>query len=171
MRTLSTLGTTLLAIVAFSAVGCVANSGDPNGEATGQATAALSGSSEQCAPFVGFLSGQDVDNASGTGATETGSGIATDLGTFTYAATWVYNANGTGDGTFVWTAANGDTLESTAYAVPGAQHGALLSLVESHTVTGGTGRFAHETGSFKVHCEVNVNTNAVDATIDGELRR
>src|SRR5207253_4030549 len=77
-------------------------------------------------------------------------GEATHLGRFTLDIPHVVNrANRTAIGTYEFTAANGDTLTAdfTGLATPTATPG-VLYIVESATITGGTGRFAGATGSF-----------------------
>jgi hypothetical protein len=77
-------------------------------------------------------------------------GNATHLGRFTLAIPHQVNrAIGTAIGTFQFTAANGDMLsadfsgQSMSTPTPG-----ILYIVETATITGGTGRFAGSTGSF-----------------------
>ena len=79
-----------------------------------------------------------------------GGGHATHLGHFDVSIPHVANrSNGTAVGTYVFTAANGDTLtadftsQSTPTDVPG-----VISVAVTATITGGTGRFAGATGSF-----------------------
>ena len=80
-----------------------------------------------------------------------GTGNATQLGRFTVEVPHLVNqATLTGGGSYEFTAANGDTLTAdftgrATLASPG-----VLSIVETATITGGTGRFAGATGSFTV---------------------
>ena len=77
-------------------------------------------------------------------------GKANHLGKFTLEIPHVVNpANGTAFGSFQFTAANGDTLlaDFTGQATPTTTPG-VLYIEETATITGGTGRFAHATGSF-----------------------
>ena len=77
-------------------------------------------------------------------------GRATHLGKFTLEIPHVVNrAKGTAVGSYEFTAANGDTLTAdfTGKAMPSATPG-VLAIVETATITGGTGRFAGATGSF-----------------------
>src|SRR5438105_4685091 len=77
-------------------------------------------------------------------------GKATQLGRFTLDVPHVVNAaNGTAVGSYEFTAANGDKVyaEFTGQAMPTATPG-VLYIVETATITGGTGRFAGATGSF-----------------------
>jgi hypothetical protein len=77
-------------------------------------------------------------------------GNATQLGAFELDVPHVVDpVKRTAIGTYVFTAANGDTLyaefsgKATPTAVPG-----VLYIEETATITGGTGRFAGATGSF-----------------------
>ena len=77
-------------------------------------------------------------------------GQATHLGQFTLDIPHVVNAaNGSAIGTYEFTAANGDKVYAafTGTATPTATPG-VLYIEETATITGGTGRFAHATGSF-----------------------
>ena len=77
-------------------------------------------------------------------------GTATHLGRFTLEIPHTVNfATATGDGTYTFTAANGDTL--TADFTGEAQVGPIISIVEHATITGGTGRFAGAAGTFTAH--------------------
>jgi hypothetical protein len=79
-------------------------------------------------------------------------GNATQLGQFTLAIPHVVNLLiGHAIGSYQFTAANGDTLSAdfTGKATPTATPG-VLYIVETATITGGTGRFAGATGSFVV---------------------
>jgi hypothetical protein len=74
-------------------------------------------------------------------------GEATHLGRFTVEFPHIVDfATRTGEGTFTFAAANGDTL--TAAFVGQAQPGPIVSIVEEATITGGTGRFAGAAGNF-----------------------
>lgn len=77
-------------------------------------------------------------------------GNANHLGRFTLTIPHLVNrATMTAAGSYEFTAANGDTLfaEFTGQATPTATPG-VLYIVETATITGGTGRFAGATGSF-----------------------
>jgi hypothetical protein len=77
-------------------------------------------------------------------------GNANQLGNFTLEIPHIVNrANSTAIGFYQFTAANGDTLSAnfTGQATPTATPG-VLYIEETATITGGTGRFAHATGSF-----------------------
>src|SRR5262249_14697488 len=77
-------------------------------------------------------------------------GNATELGKFTLDIPHIVDrSTRTAIGTYVFTAANGDTLTAdfTGQAMPTDIPG-VLAIVETATITGGTGRFAGATGSF-----------------------
>jgi hypothetical protein len=77
-------------------------------------------------------------------------GKATHLGKFTLDIPHVVNrANGTAVGSYLFTAANGDTVYAifTGTATPTATPG-VLYIEETATIVGGTGRFAGATGNF-----------------------
>lgn len=77
-------------------------------------------------------------------------GTATILGRFLVRAPHTVNfATRTAEGTYTFTAANGDML--TADFTGDAQGGPVISIEEHATITGGTGRFDGATGSFTVH--------------------
>jgi hypothetical protein len=100
-----------------------------------------------------------------------GSGNSTHLGRFTVA--WQHTVNlvtleGVGESQFV--AANGDCLftESAADATP-VQAPDIFQIVEEHVITGGTGRFAGATGSFRLTRLVNTTTGATSGSFNGSL--
>jgi len=79
-----------------------------------------------------------------------GTGKATHLGKFSLEIPHVVNvATHTAIGSYEFTAANGDKLfaDFTGQSAPTATPG-VLYIEETATITGGTGRFAHATGSF-----------------------
>src|SRR4051812_25588190 len=77
-------------------------------------------------------------------------GNATHLGQFTVSIPHLVNTSTrTAAGTYIFTAANGDTLTADfiGHAAPSGTPG-VLAIVEVATITGGTGRFEGATGSF-----------------------
>jgi hypothetical protein len=77
-------------------------------------------------------------------------GEGSHLGTFTLAIPHLVNTTTrTAVGTYEFTAANGDMLfaDFTGQATPTSTPG-VIHIVETATITGGTGRFAGATGSF-----------------------
>ena len=98
-------------------------------------------------------------------------GKATNLGRFTLDVPHVVNAaNGTAIGTYEFTAANGDKVYATftGVATPTATPG-VLSIEETATITGGTGRFAGATGNFTVTRLVSNATGVSKGSIDGTI--
>ena len=99
-----------------------------------------------------------------------GTGNATHLGRFTVEIPHVVNAmNRTSAGTYEFTAANGDTLTAgftgqSTLTAPG-----VLSIVETATITGGTGRFADATGSFTVERSFNQVTGVTTGSFEGTI--
>ena len=61
-------------------------------------------------------------------------------------------------GTATFTAANGDTLMAMVIEQATRTGPTTLSIVEVHTITGGTGRFAGATGTFTLQSTVNQAT-------------
>ena len=138
--------------------------------------AAPAGEKEQLR-FKGSLQAFEVGNVADfpiIHVAATGSGKGSQLGRFTYSYTVDIHldpATNSGPGTLYYTfvAANGDRLYSVgdgfgapAPGIPNTNH-----VVEHHTITGGTGRFAGATGKFTVDRLVsNGNTSG---TFDGYI--
>lgn len=121
------------------------------------AAVAVPAAAQQQVPFKGVLQGVDVDSPVPAGTvvvTTTGSGMATHLGNFTFTQQATVDlAAGTSAGTVHFVAANGDTLDATCVGsgVPiVAPDGILISITETCTITGGTGRFTGAKGSYTV---------------------
>jgi hypothetical protein len=104
--------------------------------------------------------------------TGTGSGNATHLGRFTYSYAGLLNINpdfsGTGTLYYDFVAANGDHLYSVGDGVGVAVEGlpGTIHVVEAHTISGGTGRFAGATGSFTID---RLASGVVSGTFDGYI--
>ena len=126
-------------------------------------------------PFKGRLEGAyslSFPNATTLAVTGTGTGNATQLGQFTFAYDEIVNlTTGVGTGTYELTAANGDTLSAdwTGAGFP-TNDPNVLRIVEDATITGGTGRFANASGSFKVERLFNFITNAGGGSVEGTIR-
>ena len=78
-------------------------------------------------------------------------GTATQLGQFTVSIPHTVNVvTRTATGTYLFTAANGDTLTATftGESAPTAEDPTVLAITETATIVGGTGRFAGATGGF-----------------------
>ena len=98
-------------------------------------------------------------------------GNATHLGRFTVEYSQRVNlATLRGVGAATFTAANGDTLTSTAEgtATP-ASSPTAYTVVETHTVTGGTGRFVGVRGSFVVTRSVDFADPFTAGSMEGQL--
>lgn len=100
-----------------------------------------------------------------------GTGNATLLGRFTMEAPHRVNT-GTGGaiGAVAFTAANGDVLTAdfTGASSPTATPG-VFAIVETATITGGTGRFAGATGSFIVERLVDLGTLLTTGSFAGTI--
>jgi hypothetical protein len=98
-------------------------------------------------------------------------GNGTQLGQFTLAIPHTVNrTNRTATGTYQFVAANGDTLTASfsGQATPTATAG-VLSIVETATITGGTGRFAGATGSFTCVRLYNTVTGKTTGSFNGTI--
>ena len=101
----------------------------------------------------------------------TGSGNATHLGLFTIEYEVTVNlATGAGPAAAQFVSANGDSLfcegfgQGTDSGTPG-----VAMIVESYTITGGTGRFAGATGTFTVERVVELATGVTSGTFRGNI--
>jgi hypothetical protein len=166
----------LLAIVALTgfAVGCGStNPVNPSALTVGQ-TAPASSASPQDVPFNGKLEGGYTLSFPGPMelvVAGEGTGNATQLGRFTFEYFELVDlSTGTGVGTYVFTAANGDKLNSTwtGLGYPTSDPN-VLAIVENGTITGGTGRFDHAGGSYKVERLFNFTTNSGPGLFEGKI--
>ena len=99
-------------------------------------------------------------------------GKATHLGKFTLEIPHVVNrSDSTAIGSYEFTAANGDTLTAdfTGQAMPTETPG-VLAIVETATITGGTGRFAGATGSFTTERLFDTVAGTTAGSFKGTLR-
>ena len=95
-------------------------------------------------------------------------GNATHLGRFTVEFPHTVNfATASGVGTYTFTTVSGDTL--TATFTGQAQLGAVTSIVENATITGGTGRFAGATGSFTVQRVFDPANGTTTGSFEGTI--
>jgi hypothetical protein len=102
----------------------------------------------------------------------TGSGEATQLGRYAVSYEVTVNVQ-TGAGTGLsahFVAANGDSLfaEGSGQATPTETPG-VLKIVETYTITGGTGRFAGASGTFTVERTISQATKETSGTMNGTI--
>ena len=140
-------------------------------------TTALAGpaAAEKEVPFCGSIQGVEIADVQFPKlfVDGSGSGKATHLGRFTM----TYELEGDlltrkTFGSSVFTAANGDSL-TTDFTGPGTQTATanpdVRSIVEVHTITGGTGRFAGATGSFIRKYLLNLVTGVTSGSFSGTI--
>jgi hypothetical protein len=72
-------------------------------------------------------------------------------------------------GTATFTAANGDTLTASVVGQATPTTPGMISVVEVYTITGGTGRFVHTTGTFTLHNTANQATGVSSGTLSGSI--
>ena len=132
----------------------------------GAATAAKGGSE---LPFKGTYEGLETVGTVPSRHHLDATGNATHLGLFTVTADWTVTTAGAIETNCTWTAANGDEL-FTRFTRRGVFVPPTATFTETHTITGGTGRFANASGTFTV-----VQTRGLampyinSATIDGTI--
>jgi hypothetical protein len=97
-------------------------------------------------------------------------GNATHLGKFTLTILATVNTQAhTGTGTFLFTAANGDTVFGTQTGNDRLTAPGVLTIVENAIFTGGTGRFAGATGSFTNTRLKNLVTGVTTGSFTGTI--
>lgn len=100
----------------------------------------------------------------------TAEGTATHLGRYTATFKVVVTlATGTATGTYVFTAANGDTLVATFTGVGVPAGPEVADITENATVTGGTGRFATASGTFTIRRVLQQATGGSTGSIEGRI--
>jgi hypothetical protein len=119
-------------------------------------------------PFSGTL--QATETVAGVLHQLSGTGEATHLGRFTLLSefTVIPPPVSTASGTATWIAASGDELFTTV-AGQAVITFPTAALVETHTVTGGTGRFAEASGTLVVERSLNIQTLASSGSITGTI--
>ena len=129
-------------------------------------------SNDQEVPFKGRLEGTATITPGSPflSVSIEGTGNATHLGRFTVEIPHVVNTtNRTSTGTYEFTAANGDTLTAGFTGQATLTAPGVLSVVETATITGGTGRFAGATGSFTVERLFNQVTGLTTGSFEGTI--
>jgi hypothetical protein len=135
---------------------------------------AISALAQQQLPFKGTLAGIETDQFQPPNTivvNGTGSGNATHLGLFTVEYEIAVDlATGAGPAAAHFVSANGDSLfcegngQATDTAIPG-----VVMIVESYTITGGTGRFAGAAGAFTVERVVELATGVTSGGFKGNI--
>lgn len=99
-----------------------------------------------------------------------GTGNATQLGRFTMEVPHLVNqATRIAVGSYLFTAANGDTLTADFSGQATLVAPGVLSVVETAIITGGTGRFAGATGSFSGARMFFPATGATTGSFEGTI--
>ena len=132
-----------------------------------------SGSGQHPLPLKGTIQGVEIADVQFPKifVDASGSGTATHLGPFTI--TYEVEVDLLAHQTFgssVFTAANGDNLftDIIGFGTP-TQNPDVVSVVEEHTITGGTGRFAGATGSFIRQSLLNLVTGITCGSFEGTI--
>jgi hypothetical protein len=141
-----------------------------------QAEVAHPAKAQHQVPFRGSLEGFGTITPLGpmsASAHLEGTGTASHLGRFTFSSTADLDfATNIGIATWTFTAANGDTLTATAIGtgsdVPTGTPEAIY-IIETGTITGGTGRFAGATGRFIMVRYFNMTTGETNGTFEGKI--
>ena len=133
------------------------------------AALATPAAAQQQVPFKGTFQGRDCVVPANTGCSAansptiqtSGTGLGTHIGEFSWSE--VVNVI-TLNGSAHWVAANGDSIDTTFVASPDFSTESLgyVTVTETHTITGGTGRFAGAQGSFILE-----RTHVVALSADG----
>ena len=137
-------------------------------------TTLAAASARKSLPLKGSIEALETYQVNGPtmSVTATGSGEATHLGRYTVTyEVQVDLPTGTGTGLSAqYVAANGDRLfaEGSGQATPTEDPGVFV-VVETYTITGGTGRFTDATGNFTETRRVNIETGVTSGTIDGTI--
>lgn len=118
-------------------------------------------------PFRGTL--QATETVDGAVHHLVGTGQATHLGRFALTSEFtVTTPPPTAAGTAIWTAANGDQI-FTNVTGQGVVTFPVLAVVETHAITGGTGRFDGASGSIILERSINLQTFVSSASITGTI--
>jgi len=131
------------------------------------ATAVTDAKAASALPFKGTLEGTEL--AQGAARHIDATGNATHLGLFTLVSDFTVNTTtATGSGTSVWTAANGDQIltSNIGHAIVRFP---MVSVSETSTITGGTGRFLDASGSFMIERSVNLLTHVTSGSFTGTI--
>ena len=118
-------------------------------------------------PFNGDLHGTE-SNDTPHHLVATGNGGH--LGRFTYTADiTVDDTTGHGAGPLVWVAANGDQIFANALGSIAGASASSITIAETQTITGGTGRFAGASGSIMLSYSIEFATGSVKGSYTGTI--
>jgi hypothetical protein len=127
---------------------------------------------QHAVPFKGTLQAQEtvIDPGPPTVLHAIGSGNASLLGRYAISYDPIVSPTFSATTSATFVAANGDTLTTvgTGQAIAAGEPGGF-DIVEEHTITGGTGRFAGATGSFTLLRHLNVITLVTSGTFNGSI--
>ena len=138
----------------------------PSSSISDAASTNASGGSEL--PFSGTL--QATETVDGGLHRLSGTGQATHLGRFTLQSEFTVTPPpvSTASGTATWTAANGDEIFTTVTGQAVVTF-PTAAIVETHTITSGTGRFAEASGTLVVRRSLNLVTLVSSGSIAGTV--
>jgi len=74
-----------------------------------------------------------------------------------------------GPGTATWTAANGDQIRANVGGHGDIVEFPTVTITETHTITGGTGRFANASGIMTIERSANILTGASTGSLSGTI--
>ncbi len=142
----------------------------PSSSIGGAALTEARGGSEL--PFKGTLQSTEFvvsEDANGAVRHLDGTGHATHLGQFILSSDFTVRfPSGDATGTATWTAANGDQLFTSVVG-----HGdvvfPIVTITETHTITGGTGRFANASGTIRIARSANILTGVSTGSLSGQI--
>jgi len=175
----SFIGVVLIGAI-FLFIGC-SGSASPTGPTAVASTGASATSSpfagsagaDHQVPFKGTMQGTDTDSNPtdhSIDVTTDGTGNATHLGQFSFRQVVTVSFTGTDAGKSHWVAANRDSFDTT---ITGSGHPTdtpgEFSITETHTITGGTGRFAGAHRSFTVTRVASGITFTTSGSYDGTI--
>ena len=124
---------------------------------------AIPAAAQQQVPLKGTFQGKDNTATHGTIIT-TGTGVGTHVGQLSLTDVLTLTSTCCGTGTAHWIAANGDSIDSTFVASADFSTHSLgyITVMETHTIASGTGRFTGAQGSFTLE-----RTHIVEPSADG----
>lgn len=124
------------------------------------AALAIPAAAQKQVPFKGTFHGTDAVGS--TDVVTSGTGGATHMGQLSFTNDLSFS---TGSGTGHWVAANGDTFDTTFVSSADFSTAALgyITVTETHTITGGTARFAGAQGTFILE-RTHITTPSADGT-------